>query len=138
MNDTELEQLARTLGNRAVDSLDPERIAEATRRRLAAEPAPGPVIWRRPRYWATVLAAAAAVLLVLRLTLPGPTTQPSTAEGAPAVPFLTELDALSPAELEFVLETLPPATESTVHPEAAVYEELDIKSLELLLRSLEG
>ena len=138
MNDTQLEQLARTLGNRAVDSLDPERIAEATRRRLATEPAPSPVVWRRPRYWATVLAGAAAVLLVIRLTLPGPATRPSATGSAPAVPFLTELDELSPAELEFVLETLPPATESTVHPEAAVYEELDIKSLELLLRSLEG
>ena len=141
MTEAELLRVAARLGHRAVKELDAEQLAVAVLARLRAEPVPAPprpaVVRARP--WVLVLAAAALVLLVLRLTVgpgPGAPVPPAPWPGSPSV--LTELDDLSATELETLLESLLPAASSSTHPEGTSYDELDNRSLELLLRSLEG
>ena len=138
MTEAELLRTAARLGEHVVEQLDETRLATAVLNRLATEP----VVAARPLYrrmWVLGLAAAAAMLLVLRLSLPG-SAHPdrSTALGSPTSTVLHELDDLTAAELEAVLETLPPPASVTEHPESPSLESLDAKSLEQLLRSLEG
>jgi hypothetical protein len=70
MTEEELLRTAARLGEQAVQQLDETRLAQTVLTRLATEP----VVAARPlsrRTWVLGLAAAAAVLLVLRLSLPG-------------------------------------------------------------------
>jgi hypothetical protein len=140
MTEDELSRTAATLGDRVVQSLDEQRLARAVLARLAEEPSDtGPATPRVRRGWLLGLAAAAAMLLVARLTL---TRSAGSIAGPEApVPTLTvlhELDDLSAAELEVLLETLPPPAGAAVHPDPASFDDLDAKGLERLLRSLEG
>src|SRR5262249_3011716 len=100
---------------------------------VAAE---SPGRWRRG--WLIGLAAAASILMVLRLTVPG-SRHPTTIVRDTSTPsVLHELDELNSSELQVLLETLAPAAAATTHSEHQLLEELDSKSLERLLRSLEG
>jgi hypothetical protein len=139
MTEEQLEQLAARLGSDAVGNLDSERLAQAVFARLAAQPAPVLPLRRVRRGLLVALAAAAALLLVSRLTLqqaPAPAELPGS--GGTALSVLHELDDLSVSELEILLETLPPLAAEAAHPDPAPIDEMDTKSLERLLRSLEG
>jgi len=139
MTDAELERAAATLGNKVVQRLDERRVARAVLARLATEPVVAAAASPLRRNWVLLLAAAAGVALVLRLSLTRP---PAATEGrADTVPTLTvlhELDDLDAAELEVLLETLPPPAGTAAHPDPASFDDLDAKGLERLLRSLEG
>ncbi len=120
------------LGRAAADRLDVERIAGAVRRKLAhAAPARGRV--SRPVWWFTGLAAAAAALL-LALPRVEPPASPAT---VPQVMVLHELDDLTAAELEVVLDALPPAAGAASHVEMLPLDELDTGALERVLQSME-
>jgi hypothetical protein len=84
------------------------------------------------------LAAAAALVLVVTRpdgkSPPGP--GPISATNL-EIPF-SELDSLSPAQLQAVLETLEPPLGSSSTLDAPTLQDLDDHQLERLLRSLEG
>ncbi|HEV8598448.1 MAG TPA: hypothetical protein VGQ69_03740 [Gemmatimonadales bacterium] len=139
MTEDELVRTASRLGDQAVRDLDGGRLARTVLARLATEPVVSASTHFLRRSWLVGLAPAAALLLVLRLTLGGGPAATTSSVAAPAtLSVLHELDELSAAELEVLLEILPPATDSAGHPDAASFDELDVKSLERLLRSLEG
>jgi len=136
MTEEELRHAAARLGEAAVRDLDGERVARIVLERLATEPML-PVRRIRPlvvRWSLAAAALAAALLLFMQLptapTAPTPPSSPTT--------VLHELDGLTVSELQVLLETLPPAADAAAHPEPASFDELDAKSLERLLRSLEG
>jgi len=138
MTEEELVQTAARLGAKEANALAGERIAQAVLARLAAEPVrPATPVLVLARRWAIGLAAAASVLLVLRLIVgtPSPRSVPSPLS---SLSVLHELDGLNAAELEGLLETLPPSAAAPAHPEPAAYHDLDPKNLERLLHSLEG
>lgn len=139
MTEDELVRTAATLGDKVVEQLDEQRLARAVLARLTAEPSVTVPPRRLRRGWLVGLAAAAAILLVVRLTVaPPPTSAVGPEEAVPTLTVLHELDDLSAAELEVLLETLPPPAGAAVHPDAGSFDELDAKGLERLLRSLEG
>ncbi|HSE51485.1 MAG TPA: hypothetical protein VLB00_04815, partial [Gemmatimonadales bacterium] len=82
-----------------------------------------------------VLAAAAAAVLALAVLLRAP--EPVSEPPAVAITVLHELDDLTPAELEAVLETIPPTAEEALHVEAAPLGELSVPDLERMLRAME-
>jgi hypothetical protein len=134
MTEVQLIEMAARLGAAEAEQLDGERISQAVLARLASEPvrASTPVRWiARPVL--AVLAAAALILLAVRLT-----SSPSSPTPPTSLSVLHELDELNASELESLLETLPLSAAATVHPEPAAYDDLDATSLERLLRSLEG
>ena len=138
MTEEELIQTAARLGTEAVRQLDEERISQRVLARLKTEPAEAVTPIRRGwGYGLAGLAAAAAVVLVLRSSAPTSASSAISA-AAPSASVLHELDDLSVSELEAVLESLPATAGATAHPEPASLENLDAKSLERLLRSLEG
>ena len=134
MTEAELVRTAARLGTAQAETLDPARVAERVLARLASEPAEVRPLPRRVAPWFVGLAAAAALLVVLRLTvLSTSPTSPS------ARSVLHELDDLGTGELEEILETIPVPTAALFPaPEAAPLSELDSIHLERLLRSLEG
>ena len=134
MTEDELVRTAARLGTAQAETLDPARVAERVLARLASEPAEVRPLPRRVAPWFVGLAAAAALLVVLRLTvLSTSPTSPS------AWSVLHELDDLGTGELEEILETIPvPTAALSPAPEAAPLSELDSIHLERLLRSLEG
>ncbi len=138
MTEEELLRQAARLGEHAVEHLDEAQLAKTVLARLATAPA----VAERPlhrRHWVVGLAAAAVILLVVKLSLPGGESPPDSAEvTAPAASVLHELDELTIPELEAVLESLPPPVSMTAHPESPSLDGLDARSLERLLRSLEG
>ena len=138
MTEEELLRVAARLGEHAVEHIDDAKLAKAVLARLATEP----VIAARPlhrRLWVLGLATAAMVLLVAKLSLPGAGKAADAAEASsPTITVLHELDDLTVPELESVLESLPPPAAVTSHPESPSLDGLDSKSLEQLLRSLEG
>jgi hypothetical protein len=138
MTEEELLRVAARLGEHAVEHIDDAKLAKAVLARLATEP----VIAARPlhrRLWVLGLATAAMVLLVAKLSLPGAGKAADAAEtSSPTITVLHELDDLTVPELESVLESLPPPAAVTSHPESPSLDGLDSKSLEQLLRSLEG
>ena len=140
MTEDELARTAARLGDRVVQSLDEQRLARAVLARLAEEPSDSsPTTPRLRRGLLVALAAAAAILLVVRLTVTSPSAPATGPESAgPSLTVLHELDDLSAAELEVLLETLPPPAGAAVHPDPASFDDLDAKGLERLLRSLEG
>ena len=129
--DAELLRRARQLGRAEADELDPERVAGSVLARLRAEPRVrvGPVVVR----WTLGLAAAAALAIAV-VTRSG--SEPE-APAAAALVALPELDDLTAAELEAVLETIPPPADSAIHVEVAPIDELNAQELERVLRTLE-
>lgn len=135
MNDSELERLAATLGERAARTLDPERIAERVTARLdearvIAFPRRAPLIT-----WLGGLAAAAMVIVAVGLAL-RPVARGSNPGASPST-VLQELDGLGEDQLEQLLQMMP-ATSSTLQQESVPLQELDTLSLKRLLRTLEG
>ena len=128
---------AHALGSGVLTALDTSRIAErVARRTVEADSSARPRILRSARRWLTGLAAAAALVLVVRSWRPG---QPVVKTPSPAaVTVLNELDDLTPSELESVLEALPPAAEAVPHLESVPFGDLEPQDLERVLRSLEG
>jgi hypothetical protein len=53
------------------------------------------------------------------------------------IAVLHELDGLTAAELEAVLETIPPTADEAVHVESAPIGDLSAKDLERMLHSME-
>jgi len=100
--------------------------------RLAREPAQPARQWGSRAGW--VLAAGAAAVLALVVLIPG--REPASPPGL-TITVLHELDDLTPAELEAVLETIPPAADEALHVEAAPLGELSVPDLERMLRDME-
>lgn len=140
MTEQELERTAARLGEAEVRFLDPERVAERVLARLAREPmAVVRPLHRRLTTWLGGLAAAAAVLVTLRLTVLSPAARAPDRATALTTNVLTELDGLGARELEELLEAIPaPAGQIGPNPESVPWAELDSGSLERILRSLEG
>jgi len=131
---------ARQLGAAQLTGFQPERVAAGVRRRLRDQPVAGPGrSLRHPGRWLAGLAAAAALVLAVRLSIPrGPSGPDEAAVGAPATEsILHELDGLSAPQLEDVLQSIPPATEALGHVEGAPLGELSATDLERMLRSME-
>ena len=120
------------LGRPESAGIDPDRVAGAVIQRLAREPAQPARQWGRRTRW--VLAAGAAALLALAVLMPG--REPASPAGA-TITVLHELDDLTSAELEAVLETIPPAADEALHVEAAPLGELSVPDLERMLRDME-
>ncbi|NOT07278.1 MAG: hypothetical protein HOP28_03645 [Gemmatimonadales bacterium] len=120
---------ARRLGTDAVLALDPAVVAARVRERLAGAPAPV-AAWHRPKRWLTMLAAAAVLLFVVRLSLP-------ERHAVPAATVLNELDGLSSEELEVVLATIPATALSVPRIDEMPLSELTADDLERVLRSME-
>jgi hypothetical protein len=139
MTEEELLRTAAKLGDSVARALDEQQLARRVLARLASEPSETLLLRRPRRRWLLGLAAAAAILLVLRLAIQPAVNSPAgPADAATTQTVLHELDDLSTAELEVLLETLPPAAGAAVHPDPGSFDELDAKALERLLRSLEG
>ena len=141
----ELVLAAERLGASAAAGMDTARIAAAVRHRLRNAPVTGvPQAFRRAGRWLTGLAAAAAVILAVRLATPHPerpVTDPSAAAatgGLGEASLLPELDRLTSTELEAVLDAFEPAVEALPHVDGAALNELEPQELERVLRSLGG
>lgn len=135
----DLIRAAQGMGAGVVAALDTGRIAENVVRRVAeAGPAARPRVLGPATRWLIGLAAAAALVLVIRPGRPGQSPVMNLPERAAAVSVLNELDDLTPSELESVLEALPSAAEAVPHVESAPFGDLEPKDLERVLRSLEG
>ena len=127
-------QVAAGLGRGVARRLGSARIADTVARRLASEPPPRrTLVGRTARLLAAGMAAAAAIAVFGSTRLDPPLLDSPATQSV-----LHELDELNPAELETLLESLPPEAGATAHPEPATVNELDTSSLERLLRSLEG
>ena len=134
MNETELERLAATLGEKAARTLDPERIAGRVIARLEE---PRVIAFQRAPLvrWLGGLAAAAMVIVALGIAL-RPATRVSD-QSASQSTVLQELDELDVDQLEQLLQAMP-ATSSVIPQESVPLQELDTLSLKRLLRTLEG
>ena len=129
----QLVRAARSLGRPESAEIDATRAAGVVLQRLLSEPAEPARRWSRPAGW--ILAAGAAAVLALAVLLPG--GEPDPAPPAGGITVLHELDDLTPAELEAVLETIPPSAEEVLHVEAAPLGELSVSDLERMLRAME-
>lgn len=126
---------ARRLGRPESAGIAPDRLAGAVIERLAREPAsPAQPArqWGRRAGW--VLAAGAAAVLAVVVLVSG--REPASPPGV-TITVLHELDDLTPAELEAVLETIPPTADEALHVEAAPLGELSVPDLERMLRDME-
>jgi hypothetical protein len=131
----QLVRASRSLGSRESAEIDAARAAGIVLQRLVSEPAEPARRWTRRAGW--MLAAGAAALLALAVLLPGGAPAPAPSPPAAAMTVLHELDDLTPAELEAVLETIPPTAEEAPHVEAAPLGELSVPDLERMLRAME-
>ncbi len=132
----EIVRTARTLGRSPAERVDAARVVAIVGRRLASEPASNPgTAPRAGRRVAIGFAAAAAIALVV--FFPRGTTSSEGVAPAAEIAVLHELDGLTPAELEAVLETIPPAADEALHVEAAPIGDLSEKDLERMLQSME-
>lgn len=138
--EVEMIAAARRIGAAQLTGFDADRVAAGVRRQLRTRPhdAPGRVT-SHPGRWLAGLAAAAAVVLAVRMGIP---TSPGSSRGAghplPAVvSVLHELDGLSEPELEAVLHSIPPASEALDHQDMALLSDLNATDLERVLRSME-
>ncbi len=130
-----LHRAAAHLGGR-LPALDPARIATRVHRELAeSRPDVLPLTRRRPVRWALGLAAAAAVVLAVRLV--GPSRGPEPAAAVVPGVVLSELDDLTGQELASVLEVV-----EGDRPGPSIVEpglgDLTADELERLLRNWEG
>jgi hypothetical protein len=124
---------ARSLGRPESAGIDAFRVAGAVIQRLAREPAQPSRQWGRRAGWVLAVGAAAVLALAVLFGRPEPVSVPP----AVAITVLHELDGLTPAELEAVLETMPPTAEEALHVEAAPLGELSVPDLERMLRAME-
>jgi hypothetical protein len=129
----ELVRTALHLGRSESAGISTPRVAAAVLHRLVREPAPPAGRWGRPAGWVVVLGAAAVLALAVLL----PRGEPAPVSPEPAITVLHELDDLSAAELEAVLETIPPTADEALHVEAAPLGELSVPDLERMLRAME-
>ena len=129
----QLVRAARGLGRPQSAEIDASRAAEIVLHRLLNEPAEPARRWSRRAGW--MLAAGVAALLALAVLLPG--GSPAPAPAAASITVLHELDDLTPAELEAVLETIPPSVDEALHVETAPLGELSVSDLERMLRAME-
>ena len=135
MDEHQLERLATTLGARAADRLDVERVAAGVVARLRADRAeatrPKRVWWRAPMVLR--LAAALAVLVTAGVLVPR-----ALDNGAePPVGISPILGDLSADELTEVFDSL--SIEAPVHEGVAIgFESLNEAQLNELLRLMEG
>lgn len=134
MNESELERLAASLGEKAARTLNPERIAERVIARLDE---PRVIAFRRAPLvrWLGGLAAAAMVVVAVGLAL-RPAAQVADPRASQST-VLQELDGLGVDQLEQLLLAMP-ATSSVIPQESVPLQELDTLSLKRLLRTLEG
>jgi hypothetical protein len=128
-----LVRAAGSLGRPDSAGIDPSGIAGAVMQRLVHEPAPPARQWSRRAGW--MLAVGAAAVLALAVLFRG--RDPASAPPGVTITVLHELDDLTPAELEAVLETIPPTAQEAVHVEAAPLGELSVPDLERMLRDME-
>lgn len=121
---------ASALGSSVERSLDVEAIAGRVRTELG----PGPAVRRRvrPEVWLVPLLAAAALILVLWR---GPGSEPVPVDQAAATPLLPELETLSVAQLESMLQLLP-----SEPPADSLWslEDLTEDEITAVLQNLEG
>lgn len=129
----QLVRAARSLGRPESAEIDAAQAAGIVLHRLVSEPAEPARRWKRRAGW--MLAAGAAAVLALAVRLPD--GEPAPAPPLVAVTVLHELDDLTPAELEAVLETIPPSAEEALHVETAPLGELSVSDLERMLRAME-
>jgi hypothetical protein len=129
----QLVRAAPGLGRPESAGIDAARAASIVLQRLVSEPPEPARRWSRRAGW--MLAAGAAAVLALAVLLPRGEPDPVSPE--PAITVLHELDDLSPAELEAVLETIPPTADEALHVEAAPLGELSVPDLERMLRAME-
>jgi hypothetical protein len=129
----ELVGAAPRLGRAESAGIDAPRVAAAVLQRLANEPRPAVGRWSRRTGWVVALGAAAVLALAVLL----PRGEPAAVPAEPAIAVLHELDDLSSAELEAVLETIPPAADEALHVEAAPLSDLSVPDLERMLRAME-
>lgn len=137
-------QAARAHGDQIVAAIDPA--AMATRVLAGLRPARARRGWQRSA-WIGGLAAAAVLVLVLRIALPVAPVDSvidsvalATATAAPlgrTIP-MAELDALDAEELEAVLEQLDGTAAAASGGDVPAIGDLDDHQLERVLRSLEG
>lgn len=130
-------QAARRLGDSAARRVDPVRVSGAVLTRLAADRRAAR--WKRGG-WLAGLAAAAAVVLIVRSGTPRSSSEAGAAQGVSTalhVP-LAELESLGPAELESVLDGLDEPLGAGATPDVPRLGDLDDHQLERVLRSLEG
>ena len=131
---------ARRIGAAQLAGFDANRVAAGVRSQLRTQPDNAPRrIPRHPGRWLAGLAAAAAVVLAVRLGIP---TSPGSSRGAdhplPAVgSVLHELDGLTEPQLDAVLHSIPPASEALDHQDMALLSDLNATDLERVLRSME-
>ncbi len=132
----EMVRTAQTLGRSPVARVDAARVAAIVGRRLATQSPSYPRRAPRGGRWITIgFAAAAAIALVV--FFPRGTTSTEGVAPVGQIAVLHELDGLTPAQLEVVLETFPPAADEALHVEAAPIGELSEMDLERMLRSME-
>jgi len=129
-----LVRAARTLGHDRAERVDTARIAATVTRRLEA-PVTSPGVLSRHARWALGVAAAAVLALAV-FSARGGTPSAATPSDA-RIAVLHELDGLTAAELEVVLETIPPAANEAIHVESAAIGDLSASDLERMLQSME-
>jgi len=131
--EVELVRTALRLGGSESAGIDGSRVAAVVLQRLVHEPAPPAGQWGRRAGWVVTLGAAAVFALAVLF----PREEPAPVPPEPAITVLHELDDLSSAELEAVLETIPPTADEALHVEAAPLGELSVPDLERMLRAME-
>lgn len=135
MNDRELEQLAKGLGDRAAERLDVEQTAAAVLERLRREPAARRWGWVQPG-WLRI--AAAVVVLLGAGWFARPWIERPEPRADIVVSVAADLSDLSAEELRELLATLDQTLDVTGSgPADAGLEGLDERELRALMGSLE-
>lgn len=134
----ELAHIAQDLAGRADELVRPSALAEAVTRRLR-EAGPAYRIGRRLRWVGLAVAAAAAILLVVRtISDPAADPVPAVASALADALHLPGLDSLSVEELEIVLASIDQPIEAFSTFDASEWNALDDHELERLLSEWEG
>lgn len=130
-----LVRTARTMGRAPAERIPTAQTAATVARRLEAAPAILPGVRSSRARWVLGLAAAAAITVAVLFSRGKTPHGAVPSDGGIAV--LHELDGLTAAELEVVLETIPPAANEAVHVESAAIDDLSASDLERMLHSME-
>lgn len=136
--EVELVASVRSLGLARLAGFDADRVAARVRSGLATRPveAPGRAPWRAGR-WLVGLAAAAGIVLAVRLGTPAGQLATQGPSAPVLLSVLHELDGLTTGQLELVLQSIPPATEALDHVEMAPLGDLSTTDLERMLQGME-
>lgn len=129
----QLGRAARSLGRRESAEVDAAQAAGLVLQRLVSAPAEPARRWSGRAGWMLAAGVAAALALAILLR----EGEPAPAPPGVAMTVLHELDDLTPAELEAVLETIPPSADEALHVDAAPLGELSVSDLERMLRAME-